>query len=145
MTNITTEKTKQIINILRELNSSLRVYQKCSPFCRGITFTQFNILDLIQEKSEIEIRELTEKLAVDKSTTTRLIEPLLNEALVIKEQSNANRRANVLLLTGKGKVVYQEVKNCIESFFNHVDTDELDQMMNGFQIFNKYLNPNCCN
>jgi DNA-binding MarR family transcriptional regulator len=134
---------KQFIASIRDLNTSLRTYQKCSPFCQGLTFTQFNILDLIMVKTYIEISDLTRELSIDKSTTTRLAEPLIKDGLIMKDKSRENARNYELIMTEKGKKVHWEVFNCLENYFSRIDKNQLGEIVKALQTFNNMLSPFC--
>ena len=58
---------------------------------------------------------LSQKLGVDNSTTTRLINVLLKNSLVVKSLSEKDRRSNILTLSDKGKKVRGEIENNIEN------------------------------
>jgi DNA-binding MarR family transcriptional regulator len=60
--------------------------------------------------------ELHEILSVEKSTTTRLVQPLVKQGLLIKERSEQDSRAINLRLTEKGGSVLGDVWDCLSQF-----------------------------
>lgn len=102
--------------MLRELSKVIRLCQTESVVCEAITFTQFSILDFVREKGTLEMSELHRLLAVEKSTTTRLVEPLVKRDLLKKVRALHDSRAVELVITDEGKSVYERVWSCIAGF-----------------------------
>lgn len=82
----------------------------------GVTLRQFYILDIVNKANSVELTELHSILKVEKSTTTRLIAPLLNMALIKKEKSTKNQRSFIISLTEKGKELHNTTSECINEF-----------------------------
>jgi DNA-binding MarR family transcriptional regulator len=57
---------------------------------------------------------------VEKSTTTRLLNPLLVKGLLTKEKSASDSRVFGLTLTKRGRETHRRVQVCLEDFFNKV-------------------------
>jgi len=86
-------------------------------FCEGVTFHQFMILDAVARKKEMQISELHKLLAVEKSTTTRLVNPLIQKRLLKREKAQHDSRAATLILTEEGKKIHQKVSLLPGRFF----------------------------
>jgi DNA-binding MarR family transcriptional regulator len=67
-------------------------------------------------KGKLRQGELHEILSVEKSTTTRLVQPLVKQGLLIREKSNRDSRVINLRLTAKGDSVMQDVWACLSQF-----------------------------
>ena len=106
---------RDLFLVLRELSKQIRMFQRDNVYCEGLTFTQFCILDLIVErKGQVELADLHGLLSVDKSTTTRLVEPLMKRKLLLKLRSDRDTRATRLELTPEGLRIRNEYWNCME-------------------------------
>jgi len=105
-----------MFSLLSDLSRAVRCCQQEAVFCENVTFSQFFILDLVAEKGKLRLSELHEILSVDKSTTTRLVSPLVRQGLVRREKSNQDSRAVNLELTKEGESVRQRVWACISRF-----------------------------
>jgi len=60
-------------------------------------------------------------LAVDKSTTTRLLNPLVKQGLIRRDKSKKDQRAVDLTLTEKGQGTHGKVWTCIEGFVQAIN------------------------
>ena len=107
---------REMFSLLSDLSRAVRCCQQEAVFCENVTFSQFFILDLVAEKGKLRLSELHEILSVDKSTTTRLVSPLVRQGLVRRERSNQDSRAINLELTKEGESVRQRVWACISRF-----------------------------
>ena len=99
-----------LLGLIAEMSKTTRIFQQGSTFCEGITFTQFNILDqLAKAGGRLSLAELHGHLEVEKSTTTRLVAPLVKSGLVAKERSKTDSRATVLRMTREGRETWDRV------------------------------------
>jgi DNA-binding MarR family transcriptional regulator len=55
-------------------------------------------------------------LSVEKNTTTRLVNPLVNQGLVVRQKLEGDSRAINLSLTQEGKEVYPKARKCLAGF-----------------------------
>lgn len=100
--------------LIRDVARVSRLFMQDSVYCGGVTFIQFTILDLVRgETSGLEMADLHTMLAVEKSTTTRLIAPLVEKKLLVRSASPRNPRALRLTLTEAGRQVHREYWECM--------------------------------
>ncbi len=110
----------ELIDVFIGLVQATRCCRQDTAFCGGVTFHQFVILDAVAKNKELKISDLHLLLAVEKSTTTRLLNPLLAKGLLSKARSIADSRAFVLTLTKNGRETHHRVQICLEDFFSKV-------------------------
>ncbi len=136
---------KDIIPTIRQLLISLRNFQQQSVFCEGISFNQFNILDIISLNKElINQSELLQKLSVEKSTLSRLLNPLIQKKLIIKQRAIEDKREIQIKLTDSGIDVHSKVLLCIIKMFNDIKFEEVN-MSNAILETKKFAATlNCC-
>lgn len=138
---------RQFLSVIRRLIISLRSFQADSVFCGDITFNQFTILDHIFASGTLEMSELHRLLSVEKSTTTRMVEPLVVKGYIIKLASEHDSRAIKLQLTADGKKIHKEVWGCISGFMvnieNSIPGNKRDDMLKILEMFIKSLDT-CC-
>lgn len=139
--------------LLIGLSQATRCCRQDAAFCEGVTFHQFIILDAVAKSKELNISDLHGILSVEKSTTTRLVNPLIEKGLLARQRSSRDSRAFVLTLTKDGRAVYQNVHLCLEDFFNKITmnlpTGKSDDIMEAVQTFlgavkNAASIYNCC-
>jgi len=107
---------REMFSLLSDLSRAVRCCQQEAVFCEDLTFSQFFILDLVAEKGQLRLSELHKILSVDKSTTTRLVSPLVKQGLVRRQKSNQDSRAINLALTKEGESARKRVWACISRF-----------------------------
>ena len=89
----------ELMEIFMGLSQVTRCCRQDVAFCEGVTFHQFMILDAVAGKKEMQISDLHKLLAVEKSTTTRLVNPLIQKGLLRREKAQHDSRAATLILT----------------------------------------------
>ncbi len=104
---------REMFSLLSDLSRAVRCCQQEAVFCENLTFSQFFILDLVAENGKLRLSELHRTLSVDKSTTTRLVSPLVKQGLVGREKSAQDSRAITLTLTKEGESVRKRVWTCM--------------------------------
>jgi DNA-binding MarR family transcriptional regulator len=123
ITTIMNEKTAnhdELLEIFTGLAQVTRCCRQDEAFCENVTFTQFLILDAVAKNKELNIADLHELLAVEKSTTTRLLSPLIRKGLVNRNKDQRDFRAARLTLTKEGENTYKKVRLCLEIFLQRV-------------------------
>ncbi len=124
---ITTNMKKQeneaiaVFYILQDMGKVIRSIQNEAVLCEGVTFIQFCILNHIAAMGgTLELSKLHTLLAVEKSSTTRMVEPLVKRALIIRNKSENDSRAIELSLTETGRVAHEKVWECISGIIKKV-------------------------
>ena len=112
---------RDILSLVSDLCQVVRFCRQDSTFCEDVTFTQFLILDEVAKKERLKMLELHRILAVDKSTTTRLVNPLVKQGLIERKISDHDSRAVNLRLTPAGRKVHRKVWLCLEGFVGAIE------------------------
>ena len=140
--------------LFRELAKTIRIFQEGPIFCEDVTFSQFAILDYVADQGRLEMATLHGLLAVEKSTTTRLVEPLIKKGLLIKEKAAHDSRAIDLVLTAQGRVIHQKVWDCfsdgIQRLIALIPAEEQETVLKSVKLFVRALflccgKEGCCN
>jgi DNA-binding MarR family transcriptional regulator len=82
----------------------------------GIGSGSLGVLIVLLHKDGINQQELSEKLHVDKATTTRAIMKLLKKGYVRREKDQTDNRAYRLFITQKAQGIAPEIKNTLQSW-----------------------------
>lgn len=138
---------KDLFATIRKLITSLRIFQNETIFCEDVTFSQFSILNYVSKTGVLEMSELHELLSVEKSTTTRQVEPLIKKGYLEKIRSIHDSRIVELHITSEGKKIHHEVWNCISDFLVNMDQsipdDKKGEVLGAIEIFINSIE-NCC-
>jgi DNA-binding MarR family transcriptional regulator len=97
-----------------------RCCRQDEAFCEDVTFHQFMILDAVAKHKELNMSDLHKHLSVEKSTTTRLVSPLIQKGLLQRDRDQNDSRAVTLILTKEGRDVHKKVWLCLTDFFRKV-------------------------
>lgn len=115
------DQTTAVFHLLQEMGKVMRIFQSEAILCEGVTFAQFCILDHTAARGgRLELSELHGLLSVEKSTTTRMVGPLVKRGLVRREKSDHDSRAIELVLTAKGTDIHKKVWACVSGFIDDV-------------------------
>ncbi|MGP8153657.1 MAG: MarR family winged helix-turn-helix transcriptional regulator [Smithella sp.] len=143
----------QNIDLLEIFTGMAQVTRCCRQdvaFCEGVTFHQFMILDAVAKAKEINMADLHKLLSVEKSTTTRLVNPLIKKGLIRREKADYDSRAIKFALTKKGSETHKKVLFCLTDFFQRVlgnmptkKTKDVLQSVNIFITAIKNTNNGC--
>ncbi|KUG24624.1 transcriptional regulator, marr family [hydrocarbon metagenome] len=114
------ENTKELMEVLGGLAQVLRYCCRDEAFCEGVTFHQFIILDAVAKEKELHMADLHQILSVEKSTTTRLVNPLIKKGLLRRDKADHDSRAVKLMLTKEGRKTHKNVQVCLTDFFQRV-------------------------
>lgn len=110
------QNNQEILTLISDLCQVIRCCRQDAVFCEDVTFSQFLILNHVAKEGSLKMLELHQILAVDKSTTTRLMNPLVRQGLIKREKSDHDSRAANLRLTPAGKEVHRKVWLCLDGF-----------------------------
>lgn len=93
-----------------------------------LSITQFNALYHLDAEQGMSINDLTTRLICDKSNTTRIVERLKKEDLVIRQRDQTDRRYVSVRLTKAGEHLRQEAvtthRASVNQRFNALSSDE---------------------
>ncbi|MEN6320906.1 MAG: MarR family transcriptional regulator [Syntrophaceae bacterium] len=121
------QRNYEVLSLISELCQVVRCCRQDAVLYEDVTFTQFLILDHVAMKGDLKMSELNTLLAVDKSTTTRLVNPLVRQGLLERAKSDHDSRAVNLKLTNTGKDVHQKVWGCLNGFVNAIGSTIPDE------------------
>jgi len=100
----------------------------------GIRSTQYSLLSLLSMIGEAPMQEVAYVLAMDRTTLTRNLNPLVRKGLV-KVQVGSDRRSRPLTLTPKGRSTLEKAlpywQAAQSKILNEIGADKWDMMMRG--------------
>ena len=86
----------------------------------GLSFQQIIALLIIPEDG-IEMTDLSIKLGIDNSTTTRLVSGLINKNFVIKSQSKNDKRIRIVYISSKGRKIQSGLELKVEEIGKQIE------------------------
>ncbi|MCR4400549.1 MAG: MarR family transcriptional regulator [Syntrophomonadaceae bacterium] len=141
------ERWQNLLATLSELARAVRCCHQEDLCGEGITFVQFTIMNFIQGRGTVPLAELHRALEVDKSTTTRLLAPLVRRGLVVKRKSPADARTLEVCLSEEGQRRWERSWACLQGFLQAVDTrlpaDRREQVYEDVRLYVQALRAAC--
>ena len=109
----------------------------------NLSLSQYYTLSNISSNG-ISMSELSLIVGIDNSTLTRNINILINRSLVRKEQSKADKREQLILLSSKGNQIAQKLDSDMEKLLNQfiisIDEDQRQLFINTIEMLNWKMN-----
>lgn len=78
--------------------------------CHGISVTQCYALEWLREEGPMRLAALADRLMLDTSTTSRVVDSLVRKHLATRVEDPEDRRAVRLALTEPGKQLYERIR-----------------------------------
>ena len=128
-----------MLEVFTGLAQATRFLRQDEAFCEGTTFHQFLILDVLAKNRKLKMADLHRHLAVEKSTTTRLVNPLIKKKLLQRRADPDDLRAAYLTLTKKGEETHKNVRRCIMDFFHeamgNIPEKKMENVLTSVNLF----------
>ncbi|NQX61687.1 MarR family winged helix-turn-helix transcriptional regulator [Paenibacillus qinlingensis] len=137
------QRTLEIIHSAREVKQAFHQVMSKAYQHLNITPIQSFVLRKLSEKPGITLSELAEYIQLGKSTTSGIIDRMVRDQLVSREQSSTDRRSVILKLLDKGELLLQRVReNQVErmSPLLQMSDDEIDSLLRIHQKIVRILN-----
>lgn len=80
----------------------------CTGRLAGTTLLDVNVLRVVQQKEDIRVKEIIQKLKVSNSTISSAIKRLEAKGLVERKMSQEDLRSYCIVLTEEGKLAMEE-------------------------------------
>lgn len=120
-----------------------RLQRLCVSCCEGTTVTQCTVLTELSRSSPMTLAELSRRVGLDKSWTSRAVEQLVQEGLVEKFPGGADRRTVQLSLSGSGiarvQALDQTLNTLAEQAFERIPAEYHPSIYSGLVFLERAL------
>ncbi|WGX76227.1 MarR family transcriptional regulator [Paraclostridium bifermentans] len=110
----------------------------------NITFEQFTILTMLWDNENLCQYNLAQLTNRDQASTSRLINTLIKNELIIRQCCPSDKRINRIKLTEKGELLKESVESiareCFEEAVNGISKEEIEQGMKFLTKISENLN-----
>lgn len=110
----------------------------------NITFEQFTILTMLWDNENLCQYNLAQLTNRDQASTSRLINTLIKNKLIIRQCCPSDKRINRIKLTEKGELLKEPVESiareCFEEAINGISKEEIEQGMKFLTKISENLN-----
>lgn len=110
----------QLRENIRQLERKLGILQDSKQACCRVSMAQCHALVEIGRAKSISLTELSKKLNINNSTTSRAVNKLVTDNLVKREIDPNDRRYVTIALTEYGKKVFLNIEKDMNSYFKQV-------------------------
>lgn len=130
------EKITRFRSTLRKFERELEI-QISNSCCCSVSKKQCHVLMELSVLEGASLNQLSERLSVDKSTASRMIDTLVSKSMVEREIPPENRRSILLQLSPEGERVSRRINEMNNEYFarvlSPVPADELHTFLNVFE------------
>lgn len=141
----------EVGQMIQKLVRVLQLFERDQIKAYGFTTSQcYAILELYKSKS-LTMNELSEKMNLNSSTMTRILDNLVRDKYISRDKDNSDRRAVIVSLTESGKNVAMDldiaVKNYYQKIISNIPEGQVDNILKSVSILQQAFekaNPNCC-
>ncbi|MPM85293.1 hypothetical protein SDC9_132371 [bioreactor metagenome] len=134
--------------LIRLLVRNLGLLEKSEASCCEITISQCHAIVEIGRIEKLSLNELAELLELDKSTTSRTINNLVDLGLVQREVSPEDRRYITINLTKEGEEIYKNIEDSMDEYylniFNSIPEEKRSQVLESLELLTDAVKNNKC-
>lgn len=142
------QESNYLRELIRILVRNLGILEKGDAICCGVTISQCHAIVEVGRAQEISLNELAEILTLDKSTMSRTINNLVENALVVRKLHSEDRRYVTIKLTDEGIKIFKNIeegmKQYFNAIFNSIPEDKRDQVLDSLKLLIKAVGENKC-
>ncbi|WP_051569379.1 MarR family winged helix-turn-helix transcriptional regulator [Alkaliphilus transvaalensis] len=111
---------EEIGEVVQKLVRVLQVFEEKRIKAKGFTSSRCYALMTILEKEKITMNDLSERIGLNTSTMTRIINNLVRDGYVERDSDQQDRRIVIVKLTESGKEAARELKEDINDFYKKI-------------------------
>ncbi len=141
----------EVGEMMQNLVRTLQIFERMQISKKGFTNSQCYTLLNIYKSGPLAMKNLSEKMNLDNSTMTRVVNNLVRDDLIKREPSAEDRRVVNVRLTEKGEAEAEELsKEVIEYYrkiIEEIPEGKVIEIVESMDILSKAfsrIKPNCC-
>lgn len=141
----------EVGEMVQKLVRIFQLFERDQIKINGFTSSQCYSLIEILKAGSLTMNELSEKMKLDSSTMTRVIDKLVRDELIKRERDKEDRRIVLVILTDKGReaadILNSSVNQYYKKIISNIPEGKVDEVLNAVNILLKAFetaNPNCC-
>jgi len=141
----------EVGEMVQKLVRVFQLFERDQIKVNGFTTTQcYTILEL-RKNNQLSMNDLSEKMNLNNSTMTRILDNLVRDEFIKREKSEEDRRIVMVSLTKKGQEAADKLNIVLTEYYRkiieNIPEGEVENILNSVGIllnaFDK-ANPNCC-
>jgi MarR family transcriptional regulator, organic hydroperoxide resistance regulator len=106
---------------LTEAYQRFNALQRGEKRCFGVTMSQCMTLELLHQGDHLMGRDLAERLGLDTTTVTRVVDVLVRDGLVRRvRDEKGDRRRIFVSLTARGRGLAEKLEGCADAYCQRI-------------------------
>jgi DNA-binding MarR family transcriptional regulator len=141
----------EVGQMIQRLVRVIQLFERDQIKIYGFTSSQFNTLLEINKAGSLTMNELSDKMNLNTSTMTRILDNLVRDKYISRDRDEADRRIVVVSLTENGKEVSLKLRSSVNLYYKkiieNIPEGQVDSVLNSVNILQEAFekaNPNCC-
>jgi DNA-binding MarR family transcriptional regulator len=141
----------EVGEMVQKLVRVFQLFERDQIKVHGFTSSQCYSLIEILKSGSLTMNELSDRMNLDTSTMTRVIDKLVRDELIKRDRDEADRRIVLVTLTEKGleeaSKLNQSVIEYYKKIISSIPIGKTEEVLNAVSILLKAFdtaNPNCC-
>jgi MarR family transcriptional regulator, organic hydroperoxide resistance regulator len=141
----------EVGQMIQKLVRVIQLFERDQIKVHGFTTSQCNTLLEISKAGSLTMNELSDKMNLNTSTMTRILDNLVRDKYISRDRDEADRRIVVVSLTENGKEVAIKLSNSVNQYYKkiieNIPEGQVDSVLNSVNVLQKAFekaNPNCC-
>lgn len=137
--------------LIGQLIRRLSLLNRDQMICYGVTLSQCYVLETLLQKGKRTMNELSQEQGVNVSTMTRIVDVLVRDDIVRRENSPKDRRIVCIELTEKGEDLATKLAVCTREFMlkilENIPEEKREQVIESMSLLDKAVetfNFSCC-
>ncbi|MCG8573207.1 MAG: MarR family transcriptional regulator, partial [Spirochaetes bacterium] len=103
------------------------------------TSQSYLLMELLHaHNEELSMQQVIDKMKLEKSTITRLVDTLIKQGLVVRQKKDIDKRIVTICLSQAGKMIAEQVYsgrlNYYRNIISHLPRGHVREVMNSFEV-----------
>lgn len=141
----------EVGEMVQKLVRVFQLFERDQIKVHGFTSSQCYTLIEISKAQSLTMNELSDKMNLDTSTMTRVIDKLVRDGFVERDRHESDRRVVVVTLTDKGNKAAAKLHLSVNEYYKKIISSipmgQTEEILNSVSVLLKAFekaNPNCC-
>lgn len=141
----------EIGQMIQRLVRVIQLFERDQIKIYGFTSSQFNTLLEIDKAGTLTMNELSDKMNLNTSTMTRILDNLVRDKYLLRDRDESDRRIVVVSLTESGREMALKLRDSVNSYYRkiieNIPEGQLNSVLGSVNVLQKAFekaNPNCC-
>ena len=106
----------QYSSLIGQLIRKLNVLNREQKICYGLTLSQCYTIEILGQQGNQTMKDLSNGMAVSISSMTRVVDVLVRDQILMRQENPNDRREVRITLTEKGSELFTRLKQCSETY-----------------------------